>query len=297
MDLKYDSDSVTLSQRKLIDKGLELAGIKECRPVNTPLSVGIQLGEASEHEKEEFKKLKINFRTHTGILNYLACRTRPDLAPAVSILSSFNHAPGINHWRQVIHCWKYLAGTIDLKLTLRPDPNDTSDTIKHYTDATWADDLETRLSRSGSICFWKACPISWNSKKQRNITLSSTEAEMNALSDGVQESQWIKFLIEELYNKDLKPTQFQVDNKGLIDKINNFGSNSKTKHLDIKAKWLRDLKKNNEISVKLIPSEEMIADALTKPSNVDSLRRLQEKCFLVTVLFSSNGGGCWNSTL
>ncbi|KNZ45555.1 hypothetical protein VP01_8009g1, partial [Puccinia sorghi] len=105
-------------------------------------------------------------------------------------------------------------------------------------------------------------------------------------------NQWIEYLIEELYNKELRPTRFQIDNKGLIDKINNFGSNSKTKHLDIKAKWLRDLKNNNEICVKLISSEEMVAEALTKPLNQDSLKRLREKRFLVTVLFSSRGGGC-----
>ncbi|KNZ58533.1 hypothetical protein VP01_1913g5 [Puccinia sorghi] len=291
MELTYNSQEVTLSQRKLINKGLELAGILECYPVNTPLSVGVQLKNATDLEKAEFQRLKINYRTHTGILNYLACRTRPDLAPAVSILSSFNNDPGINHWKQVIHCWRYLAGTADLKLTLRPDPSDDSKTIQHFTDATWADDIETRLSRSGSICFWKSCPVAWNSKKQRNITLSSTEAELNALSDGVQENMWIKFLIEELYNDELQPTQFNVDNKGLVDKIENFGSNSKTKHLDIKAKWLRDLKKNNEILVKLIPSETMVADALTKPSNAESLNRLKEKCFLVTVVFSSMAGG------
>ncbi|KNZ60730.1 hypothetical protein VP01_15096g1, partial [Puccinia sorghi] len=108
--------------------------------------------------------------TFTGILNYLSCRTRPDLAPAVSILPSFNNETGIEHWKKVIHCWKY------------------------------ADDLETHLSRSGSIFFWKSCPVAWNSKKQRNITLSSTEAEMNALSDGVQENQWIKYLVDELWN-------------------------------------------------------------------------------------------------
>ncbi|KNZ48428.1 hypothetical protein VP01_567g7 [Puccinia sorghi] len=197
MDLSYDSESVSLSQRKLIDKGLELAGIQECRAVNTPLS-------------EEFNKLRINYRTHTGILNYLACRTRPDLAPAVSILSSFNHAPGINHWRQVIHCWKYLAGSIDLKLTLRPDPQDSSDTIHHYTDATWA-----KILRLASLA------------KQRNITLSSTEAELNALSDSVQENQWIKYLIEELYHKELNPTAFHIDNRGLLDKINNFACQSR----------------------------------------------------------------------
>ncbi|KNZ46536.1 hypothetical protein VP01_7192g1, partial [Puccinia sorghi] len=204
---------VNTFESKLIEKGLEMAGVQECQPVNTPLSIGIQLTEATNEEKADFSKLKINHRSHTGILNYLACRTQPDLAPAVSILSSFNHAPGINHWHQIIHCWKYLAGTANLKLTLRPDPNDFSDTIQHFTDATWADNLETRLSRSGSICFWKKCPIAWNSKKQHNITLSSTEAKMNALSDGVQENQWIQFMIEELYDKTLNPTQFLVDNK------------------------------------------------------------------------------------
>ncbi|KNZ60407.1 hypothetical protein VP01_15599g1, partial [Puccinia sorghi] len=103
MDLTYDSDHVTLSQKKLIEKGLELAGILECRPVNTPMSVRIQFNEAIPQERAEFERLKINYRTRTGILNYLSCQTRPDLDPAFSILSSFNNSPGINHWKQVIH--------------------------------------------------------------------------------------------------------------------------------------------------------------------------------------------------
>jgi hypothetical protein len=135
--------------------------------------------------------------------------------------------------------------------------------------------------------------VSWSSKKQKNITLSSTEAELNALSDGVQENRWISFLIEELWDDKLEPTLFHVDNQGLVEKLDHFGSNSKTKHLDIKMKWLRDLKAENEISVKLIPSEVMIADTLTKASNLESLDRLREKCFYS--LFPSNSGGCWNS--
>jgi hypothetical protein len=290
MDVEHNEDVITRSQEKLIDKGLALIGLTNCKPVHTPLSVSVQLTSATDEEKAEFSKLNINYRTFTGILNYLSCRTRPDLAPAVSILSSFNNDPGINHWKEVMHVWKYICGTRHLRLSLRPNPNDVSNSIQHFTDATWADDLETRLSRSGSICFWKECPIAWNSKKQRNITLSSTEAELNALSDGVQENLWIKFLAEELWNEKLNPSTFHVDNKGLVEKIDHFGSNSKTKHLDIKMKWLRNLKKNNEIVVMLIPSEEMIADTLTKPSNAESLNRLKEKCFLVQ--YSSSSGGC-----
>ncbi|KNZ57459.1 hypothetical protein VP01_2152g8 [Puccinia sorghi] len=290
MDISIKDNTVKLSQEKLIKKGLEMLGMTECRLVNTPLSVGIQITSASKEELEEFQKLSINYRTFTGILNYLSCRTRPDLAPAVSILSSFNNSPGINHWKELQHVWKYLKGSKELSLTLQPRTSDSKEGLEHYTDATWADDLNTRLSRSGSICFWKNCPVAWNSKKQKNITLSSTEAEMNALADGAQENQWIKFVAEELWNEELQPTTFKIDNQGLIEKIKHFGSNSKTKHLDIKAKWLRDLNNKNEIVVQLIPSEDMVADTLTKASSSESLRRLQERCFLVH--FSSSSGGC-----
>ncbi|KNZ47016.1 hypothetical protein VP01_6755g1, partial [Puccinia sorghi] len=167
--------------------------MEDCKPVLTPLSPGIKLLAPTEEEKKEFDRLNINYRSHTGLLNFLSCRTRPDLAPAVSILCSFNSNPGIKHWQQILHCWKYLKGTIDMKLNLRPDSYDNNN-IKYFTDATWADDLESPLSRSGTICFWKSCPIAWK-----------------------------------------------------------------------------------------IPSEEMVADYLTKASNADSLRRLQQQCFLVLV--------------
>ncbi|KNZ49327.1 hypothetical protein VP01_5083g2, partial [Puccinia sorghi] len=165
--------------------GLELLGMEDCKPVLTPLSPGIKLLTPTKEEKLQFEKLNINYR---------------NLAPAVSMLSSFNNNPGIKQWQQILHCWKYLKGTMDLKLTLHPESSEVGNHIRYFTDATWADDLESRLSRSGTICFWKLCPVSWNSKKQNNISLSSTEAELNALSDGVQESQWIFYLIEELWN-------------------------------------------------------------------------------------------------
>jgi hypothetical protein len=110
------------------------------------------------------------------------------------------------------------------------------------------------------------------------------------LSDGAQENLWIKFLAEELWNEKLNPSTFHLDNKGLVEQIDHFGSNSKTKHLDIKMKWLCMLKENNEIQVMLIPSEEMIANTLTKPSNAESLNCLKEKCFLIQ--YSSSSGGC-----
>jgi hypothetical protein len=113
---------------------------------------------------------------------------------------------------------------------------------------------------------------------------------MNALSDGEQENQWLSFLIEELWRVKLSPTLFHIDNKGLIEKLKNFGSNSKTKHLDIKIKSLHEKFKAKEIDVKLIPSQDMIADSLTKAAPHSSLKNFQSKC--LTVLSSTTKEGC-----
>jgi hypothetical protein len=118
MDVELAEDVITLSQEKIIDKGLNLIGLADCKPVQTPLLVSVQLKTATEDKKAEFSKLTINYRAFTGILNYLSCRTRPDLAPAVCILSSFNNNPGITCWREVIHIWKYVSGTRHLHLSL-----------------------------------------------------------------------------------------------------------------------------------------------------------------------------------
>ena len=113
---------------------------------------------------------------------------------------------------------------------------------------------------------------------------------MNAFSDGEQESQWLMFLIEELWKKKLAPTPFNINNKGLLEKLKHFGSNSKTRHLDIKIKSLREKFRKKDIDVKLISSENMKADALTKASPYASIKKIQEKC--LTVLCSSTKEGC-----
>ncbi|KNZ52931.1 hypothetical protein VP01_3399g1 [Puccinia sorghi] len=249
--------------------------------VKTPLTPAVQLHTATDEDHAAFQNLNINYRSFTGVLNYLACRTRPDLAAAVSILSQFNQKPGLSHWQEVLHCWKYLKGTSTLGLLLKPCPEKKKNRINFFTDATWAEDQETRISRSGSLAFWKSCPLMWNSKKQRNITMSSTESEMNALSDGEQENQWLTYLIEELWKTELAPTLFHINNKGLLEKLKNFGSNSKTKHLDIKIKGLREKFKNDEIAVKLISSNDMLADSLTKAAPLSSIRKLQDSCLKV----------------
>ncbi|KNZ55301.1 hypothetical protein VP01_2718g1 [Puccinia sorghi] len=175
-----------------------------------------------QEKHQAFLALKINYRSFTGMLNYLACCTCPNLASAVSILSCFNQKPGINHWKEVVHCTQNFA------LCLQPKADSLIDRINFYTDATWAEDQETRISQSRSLAFWKPCPII-------------------ALSDE-QEVKWLGFLIEELWRRKLGLTLFHIDKMGFLDKLKNFVFNSKTKPLETKAKSLQEKVKNEEIN-------------------------------------------------
>lgn len=242
---------------------------------------------ATEQENKAFKHLNINYKRHNGLLSFLACQKRPDLAPAVFILSSFKkkslesgpslmEVPEGNNWPQT-HPLTWLFQWLQL-----------NQIIQQCYMGWWSWDLKFAEKL---ICFWNSCPFAWN-KKQKNISLSSTEAELNALLNGVQEIWWVTYLVEELCKEKLNPPELNVENQGLVENIKNFGSNSKIKHLEIEMKWLRELKDENWANIKLIPSENMVDDALTKPRNAEYLKQLQEWCFLF--LFTPTWRGCWN---
>ncbi|KNZ48547.1 hypothetical protein VP01_558g1 [Puccinia sorghi] len=147
--------------------------LKDCQSVKTHLTPGVQLQSATEEDHQAFLAPDINYCSFTGMLNYLACQTQPDLASAVSILSRFNQHPGISHWKEFLHRWKYLKGTQHFALLLQPKADSLIDRINFYTDATWIEDH----------------------KRQKNITSSLTESELSALSDIKQEGQWLKYSV------------------------------------------------------------------------------------------------------
>lgn len=280
MEFTQRGNSIGLNQTNLIQKVLEELNLSDCQTVSTPMTPGIQLVPASSEEQNEFSKTGVNYRTYTGLLNYLLGRTRPDISAAASILSQFNQNLGMSHWMEVLHVWKYLAGSLSLSLTLQPRVTNDDEGLSVYTDSTWANDPHSRKSQTGYIIFWKKAPVAWKSQKQSNITLSSTKAELNALVDGAQESLWIQSVVSDLWKKQtIRPSNFIVDNKGFVDKLKHFGSNSKTKYIDMKLKWLRDELANNRIRVTLTDTSNMIADSLTKASTKQALQLLTSGCF------------------
>lgn len=208
----------------------------------------------------------IPYQEAIGGLLYLSQGTRPDIAYTVNMLSKFNNNPGRQHWEAVKRVMRYLKGTLQAKLKFSKDGNAN---IVSYVDSDWASDADDRRSCTGHDLVKQGGAISWNSKRQPTVVLSSTEAEYMALSSCAQETLFFRQLELELDSHSSGgTTQIYCDNKCPIDLSNSVGFNARTKHIDVRHHFLRKCIEDKHINVKHIGTEEMFADFLTKPLNV-----------------------------
>ena len=148
---------------------LEKFGMTEAKPVSTPVDVSMNLHTDSEKVPID-KQL---YQSAVGSLLYLSNWTRPDIAFAVSNVAKFSSNPTQEHWIAVKRILRYIKGTVTVGINYTVDNSD----IFGYCDADWAGDRNDRKSTSGYVFNLAGGPVSWRSKKQTCIALSTAEAE------------------------------------------------------------------------------------------------------------------------
>ncbi len=135
--------------------------------------------------------------------------------------------------------------------------------IKGYSDADFAADIETRRSCAGYVLLLGGTPISWSSKTERSIVLSTTESEWTALARGIRHANFQKGILEELgFRQDR--TQWFCDNKATIVSAKTLGFNGRTRHVDVKLKFTRQEHYRNAVELTYVSTNEKMADGLTK---------------------------------
>ena len=196
-----------------------------------------------------------------GCLMYAAVMTHPDIAFTVSTLSQFLDAPRTTHLHAVTRVFRYLSGTKDLKLTL----GGTDPVIVGYSDSDWASQIH-RHSISGFAFFIGIGVVSWSSKKQPIITLSSTEAEYVALTHSSKEIIWFHKLLTNFSSifKFHLPTTLYCNNQGAIHLSKDSTFHGRTKHIDVHFHFIRQTVSHNHITLNYCPTDDMIADTFTK---------------------------------
>ncbi len=198
-----------------------------------------------------------------GSLMYLAIATRPDLAQAVGILGRFSSNPGIQHWKAVKHVFRYIKGTMDMKLTYAPNP-DAPELFSTYCDADHAGCPDSGCSTGAYVVKIGTGAVSWSSKLQSITTLSTTEAEYVAAVSAGQEILWMRNLLGELGFALPSSSTLHMDSLSAISVAKNPEHHGRMKHLDLRFFWLRDVVNEGVIAIAHCPTSLMPADALTK---------------------------------
>ena len=246
-----------LTQRKFTQELLQEFDCTTVPTVVCPLDYSIKL-------KTDQGKLLQNptlYRRLIGKLNFLT-HTRPDIAFAVQHLSQFLQHPRQPHMKAGLHVLQYLKNEPALGILLNNSP--TFDLLA-YCDADWAACAHTRRSVSGFVVFLGNTLISWKSKKQATISLSSAEAEYRSLRRLTAELSWLSRLLAELGLTSITPIPVKCDNLAAIYIAKNPVFHERTKHIELDCHFVRQKFMEGLLSLSYIPTQQQLADICTKP--------------------------------
>ncbi|GJW81958.1 retrotransposon protein, putative, ty1-copia subclass [Tanacetum coccineum] len=205
---------------------------------------------------------KVPYANAVGSLMYLMVCTRPDIAYAVSVVSRYLANPGKNHWEAVKWILKYLRGTANVSLLYGTDRGNHVD-VTGFVDSDYAKDPDKGRSITGYAFLVQRCVVSWKAMLQQVVALSTTEAEYMALTEAVKEAIWLRGLLEEL-GVELNTVAVNCDNQGAIHLSRNHVFHERTKHINVRYHFIREVLEAKTVEVLKVGTEHNAADALTK---------------------------------
>ncbi|WVZ05356.1 hypothetical protein V8G54_018702 [Vigna mungo] len=259
IDIKRDrpGDNLFLSQECYLQKVISRYRMTESKMASTPVGQHLKLTkEQCPKTEEERKKMEsVPFSNGIGSIMYGMVCTRPDVAHGVSVLSQFMVNPGPTHWEALKWMLRYIRGSLGTGLSFQNNFQGGG-YIEGFVDSDFAGCMDTRKSRSGYVFTLFGTAVSWRSTLQSVVALSTTEAEYYDLAEGVKEALWLK---------GLKSVCVHCDSQSAIHLANHQIYHSRTKHIDVKLHFVRNIVESGDVQICKIASEENPTDMLTKP--------------------------------
>jgi hypothetical protein len=251
--------SVNVSQQSYTDQILQRFKMADCNPVKTPALAEQQqsLTDSEPHSIADFP-----YREAVGSLLHLANLTRPDIMQAVHHAARFMVSPKLTNITAVKRIFRYLQSTKHLGIRFLPT---TQNAITVYSDADFANDVQSRKSTTG-YCIFTNGPVLWRSKKQTLTAVSTTEAEYIALADASKAALHIhQLLVDMTLIPKSAPIIMLGDNASSISIAKGCKFTPRTKHIDVNHHFIRDLTTTGRIHLSHVATDKMVADPLTKP--------------------------------
>lgn len=269
IEFKQEKGRIEMSQKGYILSTLELFGMSDAKPAVTPSDPSTKLTKPEESSTEEMRNYP--YRELIGSLMYLSVATRPDIAHSVSALSQFCTDYGKEHWTAAKRVLRYLKGTMDFGLIFKEDNDD----LRGFVDSDWGACIIDRRSYTGYAFLLGGAAVSWESRKQRTVALSSTEAEYMALTEAAKEAIYLRRFLQEIGLFGNGPVLIYNDNQGSRDLAKNPTFHARTKHIDMRHHFIRNAIKDDLVKTDYVSTEDMVADILTKGLGGPKLRRFR----------------------
>eukprot|EP00253_Pinus_taeda_P030394 PITA_30394 len=247
IEVDQNEKGIFISQARYVNQVLSRFNMEECKAAITPTVMGLKL--SREDSSKDFDPSL--YKSIVGSLIYLTA-TRPDIMYVVSFISIFMERPKEAHWQAekiILSDW---AGSVD-------DRKSTSDYVFHMG--------------SGAI--------SWASKKQSIVALSTAEAEYVAATAAACQAVWMRRMLRSLGQEQAKATVIFCDNSSAIALSKNSVFHKRTKHIDTRFHYIGELVNNGEIVLEHCRTQEQVVDISTKSLDQKSFEFLR-KCLGMT---------------
>jgi len=268
LQIKQTSEGNFINQTKYTKELLKRFGYEDSKPHNTPMSTSLKLDKDEEGKEVDIKK----YRGMIGSLLYLTA-SRPDIMFSVCLCSRFQSCPKESHMHALKRIFRYLKSTCDFGLFY---PKTRSFDLIAYSDADYAGCKSDRKSTSGTCQFLGKSLVSWFSKKQNSVALSTTEAEYVAAGCCCAQILWMRQTLKDL-RLEFQTIPIFCDNTSAINLSKNPILHSRTKHIDVRHHFLRDHALKGDIELQFISTHDQLADIFTKPLNVDQFDKIRQE--------------------
>ncbi|WJZ81440.1 hypothetical protein VitviT2T_001283 [Vitis vinifera] len=256
LQIKQLKEGTFINQAKYIRDLLKRFNMEEAKTMKTLMSSSIKL------DKDEKGKSidSTMYRGMIGSLLYLTA-SRPDIMYSVCLCAKFQSCPKESHLSVVKRILRYLKGTMNIGLLY---PKGDNFELIGYSDADFAGCKVERKSTSDTCHFLGHSLVSWHSKKQNSVALSTAEAEYIAAGLCCAQILWMKQTFND-FNLSFEHVPIKCDNSSAINISKNLVQHSRTKHIEIRHHFLKDHAQKGDITLEFVSTKDQLADIFTKP--------------------------------
>jgi hypothetical protein len=227
----------------------------------------ISLGLCPSNDEENDYMSLVPYANVVGSLMYVMVSTRPNISHVVGVVSRYMENLGKEHWEAMKWVLRYLRGTSSYSITYYG----SRDSVCGYVDLDFAGDLDKRRSTPGYVFTLAGGPISWMSKLQNIVSLSTTEAEYMVASHACKEAIWLQGLLGEFGRMKDKVKVF-CDSQSAIHLSINSAYHSKTKHISVKYHFVRQVVDEGGVALEKVHTKVNSTDMFTKPVLLEKLQ-------------------------